>query len=80
MSVARLGRRVISAAPYLAATRPLHDAADLLALFGPLAADEAAARAERSRALGNHLHFCRWREVGRMIATLGRGRVAETLH
>ena len=66
--------------PYLAATRPHHDAAELLTLFGAAAADEAAARAERSRSLGNHLHFCRWREVGRMIATLQRGRVAETLH
>lgn len=68
------------AAPYLAATRPHRDAADLLATYGPHAAEEAAARAERSRQLGNHVHFCRWREVGRMIATLGRGRVSETLH
>ena len=69
-----------SASPYLAHTRPHHDAAELLSRFGAHAGAEAAARAERSRTLGNHVHFCRWREVGRMIATLQSGRATETLH
>ena len=69
-----------SASPYLAHTRPHHEATDLLGRFGANAGEEAAVRAERSRALGNHIHFCRWREVGRMIATLGTGRASETLH
>lgn len=69
-----------STAPYIAATRPHLDAAELLARFGPGAADEAAIRAERSRALGNHLHFCRWRQVGRLLATMGAESATDTLH
>lgn len=69
-----------STAPYLADTRPHHDAAHLLAAFGAHAAGEAAARAERSRVLGNHLHFCRWRQVARLLAALGAERAAETIH
>ena len=69
-----------TAPPYLADTRPHHDAALLIACFGAQAGDEAAARAERSRALGNHLHFCRWRQVGRLIAALGAERAMETVH
>lgn len=67
-------------APYLAETRPHHDAADLLAAFGAEAWREAKARADQSRRIGNHLHFCRWREVARLIETLGEGRGAATLH
>ena len=29
--------------------------------------DEAAARADSSRDLGNVIHFCRWRQIERMI-------------
>ncbi|MDB5695447.1 MAG: hypothetical protein JWN21_990 [Sphingomonas bacterium] len=66
--------------PYLASTRPHDDAGQLIARFGAHAGDEAACRAERSRRIGNHLHFCRWREVGRLIATLGATRTTGTLH
>ena len=66
--------------PYLADTRPLDDAALLLARFGEAAADEAAARAVRARALGNYLHFCRWRQVGRLLAVLGTERAIGALH
>lgn len=71
---------ICTAQPYLAAARPHRDAADLIALFGAFAADEAAARAERSRAVGNHLHFCRWREVGRLLALLDGDRATGTIH
>ncbi len=43
------------------------EAARLIERFGQYAASEAALRADRSRDLGNLVHFCRWREVGRMI-------------
>ena len=46
------------------------DAADLIARFGDHAAGEAAARARRSRGLGNVVHFCRWRQIARMIELL----------
>ena len=70
----------ISTDPYIADTRPHDDAGDLLARFGAHAGDEAAARAEHSRRLGNHLHFCRWRQVGRLLATMGATRATGTLH
>lgn len=66
--------------PYLADTRPHLDAAELLTLFGAEAATEAAARAARSRTLGNHVHFCRWRQVERLIAVLDTGAAAGTVH
>ena len=34
------------------------------------AAAEAAARANHSRGLGNVVHFCRWRQIERMINLL----------
>lgn len=71
---------ISTASPYLAANRPHRDAADLLTMFGVDAAAEAAARAERSRTLGNHLHFCRWREVGRLLALLGTVGATGTVH
>jgi hypothetical protein len=46
------------------------DAAELIARFGAHAAVEAAARADRSRELGNLVHFCRWRQIERMILLL----------
>ena len=56
------------------------DAAELIARFGAHAADEAAARADRSREAGNVLHFCRWRQIERMILLLSAGRGAHTTH
>lgn len=56
------------------------DAADLITRFGDYAAIEAAARADRSREAGNVIHFCRWRQIGRMITLLSSGRGEATLH
>ena len=66
--------------PYLTDRRSVNDAEDLIARFGPGAEDEAAARAGRSRAVGNHLHFCRWRQIERLIAVLGGRTPRGTLH
>ena len=56
------------------------DAAELIARFGEHAASEAAARADRSREVGNVDHFCRWRQIERLILLLAdRGR-AHTVH
>lgn len=46
------------------------EAAQLIERFGAFAGSEAALRADRSRDLGNVVHYCRWREVGRMIELL----------
>ncbi|GAA4818177.1 hypothetical protein GCM10023232_13450 [Sphingosinicella ginsenosidimutans] len=56
------------------------DAADLIARFGIHAADEAAARADRSRDVGNVVHFCRWRQIERMILLLTAGPHGHSLH
>jgi hypothetical protein len=57
------------------------DAADLIARFGDHAAGEAAARANRSRGLGNFVHFCRWRQIARMIQLLSSSdRDDATIH
>ena len=58
----------------------LADASDLIAEHGELASAEAAIRAHRSRSLGNHIHFCRWREVERMILMLRDEEVTGAVH
>lgn len=66
---------------YLSDASAAADAADLIARFGVFAASEAAARAGRSRDLGNVVHFCRWREIERMIELLSSlDRADATLH
>lgn len=56
------------------------DAAELIARFGVHAASEAAARAGRSREVGNVDHFCRWRQIERLILLLADGGRMHTLH
>jgi hypothetical protein len=56
------------------------DAAELMTRFGDYAASEAAARADRSRELGNVIHFCRWRQIERLILLLEEGGGAQTIH
>jgi hypothetical protein len=56
------------------------DASDLIAHFGEHALSEAAERAHRSRELGNVVHFCRWRQTGRMIALLRDEAVTGAVH
>ncbi|NNM77529.1 hypothetical protein HJG53_11480 [Sphingomonas sp. ID1715] len=66
--------------PYVADRAMLAEATDLMARFGGNAACEAAARADRSRDLGNVLHFCRWRQVERLVALLSECEVRGTVH
>ena len=56
------------------------DAAELIARFGDYAASEAAARADRSREVGNVDHFCGWRQIERMILLLAAGRRGHSVH
>ncbi|HZG08248.1 MAG TPA: hypothetical protein VEZ70_04615 [Allosphingosinicella sp.] len=56
------------------------EAADLITRFGVHAVSEARLRAGRSRAVGNVAHFCRWREVERMIGTLDAKAAEGALH
>ena len=58
----------------------LSDAAELIARFGEYAASEAAMRADQSRNLGNVVHFCRWRQIERMIEMLRDEAVTGPVH
>ena len=55
-------------------------AAELIAVYGEHALSEAAARADRSRDLGNHIHYARWCRVGRTILLLGDPGQGAPLH
>ena len=66
--------------PYLADTRQVTDAAELIKKFGDEAGFEAAARADRSRELGNHIHFCRWRQIERLVLLMSIPRAVGTIH
>lgn len=50
-------------------------AAELMQLYGVLAVSEAAARANAYRDKGNVVHFCRWRQIERLITQLAVGPV-----
>ena len=65
---------------YLADARHVTDAAELMAQFGATAGIEAALRAGRSRDIGNHIHFCRWRQVERLIDLLSSDEAVGTVH
>lgn len=66
--------------PYLGDRAEIVDANELIALFGEEAGSEAAARADRSRDLGNHIHFCRWRQIERLIVLMSVPRAVGTVH
>ena len=66
--------------PFIHGRGALADAADLIERFGDDAAFEAATRAERCRDLGNVTHFCHWRQIERVIATLSCDEVCGTVH
>ncbi len=58
----------------------LQEATELMDRFGEYAVSEAAIRADRSRSLGNVLHFCRWRQIERTIEMLSGADVTGTVH
>ena len=66
--------------PFLASRQSYDDAANLIAAFGDNAGYEAAARADRSRDLGNYIHFCHWRQIERLIVLLSIDQSVGTVH
>lgn len=66
--------------PYLSDRSSVAEAAELIAKFGDDAGFEAAARADASRGMGNVPHFCRWRQVERLILLLSADRAIGTVH
>ncbi len=69
----------LSAPLYLDRTAAM-EAQDLLAAHGEGASEAAAQRARESRNLGNHLAFCRWRQIERLIAVLSHDEPVGTRH
>jgi hypothetical protein len=71
---------LMTALPYVADRATVAAAHDLMQQFGDDAGFEAAARADRSRDLGNVIHFCRWRQIERLILVLAARDVSGTVH
>lgn len=67
-------------APFLSDRAAVDDAQALIRLHGDEAGHAAAARAEQYRALGNHIHFARWRQIERLITYLSIDDVLDTVH
>ncbi len=65
--------------PFVSGT-DVETAAKLIETFGESAGDEAAARAGHSRDMGNHIHFCRWRQIERLIGLLSIEKAFGTVH
>lgn len=65
---------------YLGDREAVFDAAELLSEYGACAGNEAAARASRSREKGNVVHFCRWRQIKRLVEWLDSREFESTLH
>lgn len=70
----------LPALPYLEGMAAVRDADQLVAQYGEDAGFEAAARAEKSRNLGNAIGFCRWRQIERLIVLMATERVFGTVH
>ena len=66
--------------PFVNDRARIDDAEGLIAQFGQAAAQNAASRAARSRDLGNVVHYCRWRQVERIVAALQDVTLPHTHH
>ncbi len=66
--------------PLYVENRDVAEAEALIAQFGKEAGLEAAERAETSRDLGNHISYCRWRQIERLIILLSVKVPLGTIH
>lgn len=65
---------------FLAGPGDVTDAQRLIATMGEAAVLEADRRARHSRDLGNYVHFCRWRQVARLIDLMSAPGAVGTIH
>lgn len=65
---------------FLSDAASVADAAELIARFGSDAEFEAATLADQARDRGNHLHFCRWRQIERLIVLLACDEPIGSIH
>lgn len=56
------------------------DAELLITNYGAEAGLEAANRADKSRSVGNHIHYCKWRQVERLCILLTIDQSIGTVH
>ena len=66
--------------PFLSDRDSFNDATALIDQFGEHAGFEAAARADKYRTLGNHIFFCRWRQIERLIVLMSITAAIGTVH
>lgn len=66
--------------PLYVERRDVANAEALIAEFGQAAGLEAAERARASRDIGNHIHYCRWRQIERLIILLSVEASLGTIH
>lgn len=66
--------------PLYVENRDVAEAEALMIQFGKEASLEAAERAETSRDLGNHINYCRWRQIERLIVLLNVQVPLGTIH
>jgi hypothetical protein len=66
--------------PIYVEPRDVTAAETLIALFGQQAGLEAQERAEASRTIGNHLQYCRWRQIERLVILLSLETSIGTIH
>jgi hypothetical protein len=66
--------------PLYVEPRDVVEAETLMTRFGAEAGIEAAERAIKSRNVGNHLHYCRWRQIERLIIMLSVHTTLGTIH
>lgn len=66
--------------PYVADRGEVLAADALIRAHGDDAAFAAAAKADQCRDIGNLVHFCRWRQIERLIVLLSAGRAIGTVH
>lgn len=66
--------------PYIPDRQTYEEACQLLSNFGESAGVEASERAEAARALGNHVHFCHWRQIERLLVIMNLDQCIGTLH
>jgi hypothetical protein len=66
--------------PLYVVNRDVVEAEALIANFGKAAGLEASERAEASRNIGNHIQFCRWRQIERLVIMLSVEATLGTVH
>jgi hypothetical protein len=73
-------RALVMYLPLYVERRDVAEAEALLAQFGNAAGLEAAERASASRNTGNHIMYCRWRQIERLVIMLTLETTLGTIH